>query len=264
MTPHDVFRKIWDDVADHWDQQVGEGNDFQKLLIWPSIERMLQPAVGLVVLDACCGNGNFARRLSRLGCEVTAFDGSSRMIELATARTHKGDGTIEFKVADACDEAAVLSVAPEKTFDAIVCNMAVFDLPVLLPLLMASARLLKPGGSLIVSSGHPSFFTNESVKWATQDDGQGEAVQTFGCLVTRYLADWAHESRGILGQPRPHMLWHRSLSTLLREFFLAGFVMNACEEPAFPVDTRLRSPFSWARRHDIPPVIVMKFQSQPE
>lgn len=255
-------RQTWDIIAPAWDESVGDGSDFQKLLVFPTTDAFLQPGPGQRILDVCCGNGNYTRRLGRNGCEVVAFDGSAKMIELARARTRPEHGQIAYAVADACDEAS-LNQLTGPAFDAVVCSMAMMDLPTLDPLLRFVRRVLKPGSPFVFSVGHPAFHTNEPLKFATQSDGgedDGAAAQTFGLLVTRYLTDWPHPSRGLLTQPVPNMLYHRPLSGLLRACFSAGFTLDALEEPAFPPDTRLRSPFSWARRPDLPPVLICRLR----
>lgn len=253
-------REDWDLIAPTWDEQVAEGNDFQKILIVPATDRLLSPAPGMRVLDACCGNGNYARKLARNGCRVLAFDGSKVMIDLARKRTPP-DLDVTYAVADACDDAALASVIGTGKLDAAVCSMALMDLPVLAPLLRAVRAALGPDAPFVFSVGHPAFHTNESLKWATQDDGQGTPTQTFGCLVTRYATDWPHPSRGLLTQPVPHQLYHRSISSLLSHCFAAGFKLDGLEEPAFPADTRMRSPFAWSRRPEIPPAMVVRLRA---
>lgn len=258
-TEHDLAD--WEAIADHWDQQTGDGTDFQKLLVFPATDRLLEARPGEVVLDACCGNGNYARRLGERGCRVIAFDGSRRMIHHAQRRHRPGHGDVTYHVADACDAAAVRALSGGQSIDAAVCCMALMDLPVLEPLLRAVRGCLKPGGRFVYSVAHPAFHSNEPLKWAVQDDGgvqDGKPVQTFGLLVTRYLTPWPHPSRGLLGQPRPHPMYHRPLRDLLGACFAAGFVVTGLDEPAFPPDTRLRSPFSWARRPELPPVLVVR------
>lgn len=253
-------REIWDRIAPHWDEQVGEGNVFQTDLVMPATDRLLKPRAGQRVLDACCGNGNYARRLGRLGCRVVAFDGSPTLIDRAKGRTREADGDVTFYVADACDESAIIALAEPASFDAVACSFALMDLPTIDPLLQAAATLLVPAGRFIWSIGHPAFHTNEATPIARQSQGEGAAVQTFGVEVTRYAADWPHRSRGILGQPESHWIYHRSLSTLLESCFRAGFVVDGMAEPTFAPDARARSPFSWARRPDLPPAIVVSLR----
>lgn len=258
-------RLDWDEIAEHWDEAIGEGNDFQKTLIIPATDRLLGRWIGpgSVVLDACCGNGNYSRRLGRNGCRVVAFDGSAKLIELARRRQRPEHGDVTYHVQDACSEAGLMTLLGEQTLDAAVCSMAMMDLPVLEPLLRAVRRAVRPEGAFVFSVGHPCFHSNESLKTATQSDGGdngGEPYQTFGCLVTRYLTDWPHPSRGLLDQPKPHWMWHRPISALLGSCFNAGWTVDGLVEPAFPIDTRLRSPFTWARRPEIPPAMVVRLR----
>ncbi len=249
---------IWNKIAGHWDEQVGEGNDFQKQLVMPATTVLLDPKEGERVLDACCGNGNYARRLGRLGCDVVAFDGAPIFIERARSRTNASDGSIRYEVVDACDGNAIVAIAPQASFDAAVCSFAVMDLPTISPMFKAVKTLLKPTGRFVFSLGHPAFHTNESQMIARQNHGEGEPTQSFGVEVIRYASDWPHRSRGLLNQPEAHWIYHRSISTLLRECFAAGFVVDGMEEPTFEPDTRARSPFAWARRTEIPPAMVIR------
>ena len=253
--------EIWNRIADFWDEKVGEGNDFQKQLVMPATDRLLDPKPGERILDACCGNGNYSRRLGRLGCDVVAFDGAAKFIDLCRERTQKSDGSISYHLADACDESAVCAIAPPASFDAAVCSFAIMDMPSIAPLFRAIKVMLKPTGRFVFSLGHPSFHTNESQMTARQDQGEGEPTQSFGVEVTRYASDWPHKSRGILGQPEPHWIYHRSLSTIMRDCFGSGFVVDGMEEPTFKPDTRARSLFAWARRSEVPPAIVIRVRS---
>ncbi|HQY89188.1 MAG TPA: class I SAM-dependent methyltransferase, partial [Tepidisphaeraceae bacterium] len=210
--------------------------------------------------DACCGNGSYSRKLGRVGCEVVAFDGSKIFIEIAMQKTRPADGRIEFRHLDACDRTQLESLGKTESFDAIVCTMAMMDLPEIDTLLSVGRRLITQTGRFVFSVGHPCFHTNESIKLATQDECEGQSRQDFGCLVMRYISDWEHNSRGLLEQPVPHKMYHRSISTILTSCFRHGFVVDGMEEPAFPPDTRLRSPFSWARRPEIPPVMVIRLR----
>ena len=81
---HEVTR-IWDRNADFWDEKMGEGNAFHKLLIEPAQLRLLNLKGGEVILDIACGNGQFARKMADLGAKVVAVDASGKMIDKATA-----------------------------------------------------------------------------------------------------------------------------------------------------------------------------------
>jgi len=97
-----------------WDDQIGDGNDFQTLLIEPPTERLLDVPAGDTILDAACGAGRFARRMAELGAR-------------ARERT-SSDAAVEYHVVDAANAEAVLSPG-SKRFNKAVCTMAIMDMP---------------------------------------------------------------------------------------------------------------------------------------
>ena len=62
------------------------GNDFQRLLVAPASERLLNLQPGETVLEIACGNGVFTRRMAQLGVHVIATDFSEQFLEHARAR----------------------------------------------------------------------------------------------------------------------------------------------------------------------------------
>jgi 2-polyprenyl-6-hydroxyphenyl methylase/3-demethylubiquinone-9 3-methyltransferase len=107
-----------------------------------------RPFEGLRLLDIGCGGGLLSEPMARLGFEVVAVDASERNI--ATASTHAGEQglSIDFR----CSTAEALLEAGEPAFD-IILNMEVIE-HVADPgeYLRSCARLLKPGGLMIVAT----------------------------------------------------------------------------------------------------------------
>src|ERR1700724_3085946 len=50
-------RSIWDQNASFWDDRMGDGNDFQRILIGPASERLLNLQPGETLLETACANG---------------------------------------------------------------------------------------------------------------------------------------------------------------------------------------------------------------
>jgi 2-polyprenyl-3-methyl-5-hydroxy-6-metoxy-1,4-benzoquinol methylase len=150
-------REIWDANAEAWDARIGGGGGWQTTLMAPVIERMLDLRTGERVLDIACGNGILARRLAQLGATVVASDFSPRLIELAQRRTAENADRIQYHVADATDEAALLRLAEPggEAFDAAVCSNALMDMPLITPLFRAVRQMVRPGGRLVFSVMHP-------------------------------------------------------------------------------------------------------------
>ncbi len=256
-------REAWEANAAYWDARIGKGNDFVNVLIWPATERLLAAQPCERVLDAACGNGLYARKLAALGAEVVAFDFSAELIALARARAVDAEwaGSIAYHVLDATDEAALLTLGVGN-FDAAICQMALFDMAEIDPLMRAVAQLLKPGGRFIFSVMHPCFNNMHTVHFAEQADHEGVIVTTYGVKVTGYLSSSIERGAGIRNQPQPQLYFHRPLQTLLGAAFDAGFVLDALVEPGFPPEHDSgREGLSWGGNlSEIPPVLVARMR----
>jgi 2-polyprenyl-3-methyl-5-hydroxy-6-metoxy-1,4-benzoquinol methylase len=248
-------RRAWNSNAEFWNQRMAEGNDFFNLLIWPPVATLLKPVAGERLLDAACGNGVTSRRLAQAGANVTAFDFSDSMIDLAKKRGNHP--SIDYRVVDATDYEALLALGIA-TFDGALCNMALFDVADIAPLMRALPSLLRPNGRFVFSVVHPCFNNPSSVQMGELEDRAGTLVTTYSVKISRYLTPHTQDGLAMPGQPMPHPYFHRSLSALLAPAFQAGFVLDALEERAFPTDYAGGStPLSWnGHFSEIPPVMV--------
>lgn len=259
-TFNQAVRDIWNTNAAFWDEKMGEGNTFQRILIGPSAERLLDLQTGELVLEVGCGNGVFARRMAHLGANVVATDFSEKFIELAQARTVENAERIEYRVLDATDEAQLLALGTQR-FDAIVCNMAMMDMATIEPLTHAISKLLKPTGRFVFAIMHPCFNTSGTTLMAEEDlDG----TVTYSIKVSQYLHMQPKKGIGIIGQPEAHYYFHRPLHILLGTCFRAGLVMDGIEEPALnhPQDGSApgKTGISWSSYTQIPPVLVVRMR----
>ena len=259
----DENRRIWDANARWWDDAIGDGNDFQTLLIEPATERLLDVVQGDTILDAGCGAGRFARRMAQLGARVVAFDYSAAFIARARERTPR-DAAIEYHVLDAANPAALSSLGSTR-FTKAVCTMALMDMPEIGPLFAALPRMLMPGGAFVFSVTHPCFHSAAIQRFAEIDDEHGgrHAVRT-GVKVSSYLSPSARKTEGIVGQPEPHWFFHRPLSVLFRCGFEAGFAVDGIEEPGLPAVERPRAQARWSEMPEIPPILVVRMRRATE
>src|SRR3712207_5574613 len=83
----ETTQAIWERKAAYWDERMGEGNAFTRVLVAPATERLLALQAGETVLDVACGNGVISRRLAALGATVVATDFSGTFLERARARS---------------------------------------------------------------------------------------------------------------------------------------------------------------------------------
>ena len=107
-----------------------------------------RPFEGLRLLDIGCGGGLLAEPMTRLGFQVTGVDASARNIGTAGAHAAQMGLAIDYR----CTTAEDLLAAGEPAFD-VILNMEVVE-HVADPgeYLRSCARLLQPGGLMIVAT----------------------------------------------------------------------------------------------------------------
>ena len=147
-----------------------------------------------VALDAACGTGRFAEFLARRGHQVIGVDSSPDM--LAHARRRVPDG--EFHLAE-LDRLPL----PDDSADVIVCALALVHVPRLQPVLAEFARVLRPGGDLVISDVHHELVTRGSVI----------------------------KARGPGGKPCLAATYRHQLGDYLRAALSLGLQVRGCEEP---------------------------------
>lgn len=258
---NEEIRTAWNRNAAFWDERMGEGNDFVEALIWPATERLLQLRAGERVLDIACGNGLTSRRLAALGAKVVAFDFAEEMIIHARKRTTQHKEHIHYAVLDATDESALLAL-DENQFDAAICNMALFDMAEIDPLLQTLPRLLRPGGRFVFSVIHPCFNNPYMALVAEKEDRAGDIVTHYSVKILGYITPSMAHGVAIPGQPQAQLYFHRPLQVLLGAGFKAGFVLDGLEERAFPPDHPPgKNLLGWgANFSEIPPVLVARLR----
>jgi ubiquinone/menaquinone biosynthesis C-methylase UbiE len=99
-----------------------------------------------LALDAACGTGRHSRHLADRGFEVIGVDANRTMLALAEAKVPRGD----FRVGDL----AGLPV-DDAVIDVVVCSLALTHVAELGPVFAEFARVVRPGGTVIVSDVHP-------------------------------------------------------------------------------------------------------------
>jgi SAM-dependent methyltransferase len=196
-----------------------------------------------------------------LGAEVVAFDFAAEMVARARQRTAEHADRIAYHVVDATDEAALRALG-EGRFDAAVCQMALFDMAEIDPLLRALARLLRPGGRFLFSVMHPCFNSPHMAHMAEMQDREGQVSTLYSVKVFGYLTPSLARGAAIVGQPQPQVYFHRPLQVLFGAAFDAGFVLDALEERAFPPDHPPgRRPLAWGGNYsEIPPVLMARLR----
>jgi len=260
---HEETRAIWDQNATFWDDKMGEeGNDFQRILVNPASERLLNLQPGETVLEIACGNGVFARRLIQLGARVVATDFSAQLLERARARMPEQADRIEYRLVDATCEDQIVALGTQR-FDAAVCNQAIMDMTEIDSLMRGIRQVVKPGGRFVFSLCHPCFNYTGMTSCVEESTVDGEIVTTYSVKITKYLHNGPQKGIGIIGQPVSQYYFDRPLHVLFNACFRAGLLLDGLEEPSFnsPHDgSQLGRAFSWKNYPEIPPVLVARLR----
>jgi ubiquinone/menaquinone biosynthesis C-methylase UbiE len=145
-------------------------------------------------LDAACGTGRHARRLVELGHEVSGIDLTSEMLDRARANVPQAS----FALADLRE----LPFA-DASFTVAVCGLALAHLPSLDGAVGELARVLAPGGRLIVSVLHPfQALLGWHAPFSGADGSRG-FVREHPHLHADYLAAFAKGGLEVTGCVEP-------------------------------------------------------------
>jgi 2-polyprenyl-6-hydroxyphenyl methylase/3-demethylubiquinone-9 3-methyltransferase len=108
----------------------------------------VRPLSGARVLDVGCGGGILSEALARGGAQVLGIDLSRAVLDVAELHALEGKLAIEYQ-AIAAEEIASQRPA---AFDMVTCMEMLEHVPDPAAALQALARLVKPGGDVIVST----------------------------------------------------------------------------------------------------------------
>jgi ubiquinone/menaquinone biosynthesis C-methylase UbiE len=114
------------------------------------VHDMLSALAPGMALDAACGTGRHSRHLADRGFDVIGVDVNRSMLALAEAKIPGGD----FRIGDV----TALPV-DDDTVDVVVCSLALTHVAALRQALGEFARVVRPGGTVIVSDIHPQFVS---------------------------------------------------------------------------------------------------------
>jgi ubiquinone/menaquinone biosynthesis C-methylase UbiE len=164
----------------------------------PIVHGILAELPAGTALDAACGTGRHAAKLSELGHAVIGVDTTEALLDVARN-----------KVPDAEFRRGRLEDLPvdDDSVDVITCALALTHVPDLAPVMLEFARVLRPGGTAVLSDMHP-----------------------FNTMTGGGLAGWAADvTKGI---PYVANLVHQ-VSDYTNAFAAAGLSSVACIEPRF-------------------------------
>lgn len=129
-------------------------------------------------LDAACGTGRLTSLLARRGHRVVGVDGSTEMLALAR-RKEPGREFLLGRL----DRLPV----GDSTADLVTCALALTHVPKLGPVMAEFARVLRPGGHLVISDIHPDSVARGVVPPVRLTGGEPGRVVTYRHRIGDYL-----------------------------------------------------------------------------
>jgi ubiquinone/menaquinone biosynthesis C-methylase UbiE len=162
----------------------------------PEVKRVVDMLPPGVALDAACGTGRYAGLLAARGHRVIGVDSSPDMLTRARERVPRGeflDGDLHrLPVADG-------------HVDLVVCGLALTHVPALEPVMAEFARVLRPGGHLVIADIHPEAVLRGSIPAVRGPDGRPARVVTHRHLIGDYLRAALSVGLRVLGCAEPRM-----------------------------------------------------------
>ncbi len=217
----------WEASAAAWIASVGEDGDFgRRYVLDPVMVRLALASRPKTMLDVGCGEGRFCRMLAKHGVAATGIDPTRALI--AEARRRDPAGT--YIEADAAklpfDDGA---------FDLVVSYLSLIDIPDAAAAISEMARVLKPGGRLLIanSTAMNTAGDSEGLGWARDADGAKTHFRIDNYLQER--AQWI-EWKGIR-----ILNHHRPLSTYMRLLLEQGLRLTFFDEPRPSADAPARA-----------------------
>jgi hypothetical protein len=141
--------------------------------------------------------------------------------------------------------------------------MALMDMANIEPLAAELPRLLSQDGRFVFCVLHPCFNGTGARRVVEEQDDQGALVERAGVFVYRYLTSTKTKGFAIAGQPQPQLYFERPISALFQPFLKAGMVIEALEEPTFPLSVPSNRPMSPIRFREIPFLLAARMVPKP-
>src|SRR4051794_13135511 len=208
----------YDEIAEWYDAWLGDrsmrGDPF-----FPAAEALMGDVRGRRICDLACGQGRVARYLAEQGARIVGVDISARLLEIARRHEAARPLGIEYRQADA----QTLDGFEDRSFDGVVCHMALMDIADLHATLRAVVRILRPGGWFVFTTLHPCFNPAPSGELMTP---QGIVRTVSGYFTEGY---WRSDAR--TGPPGKVGAHHRTLSTYVNGLIAAGLTIEGISEP---------------------------------
>ena len=206
----------WQSSADAWIEEMGDEGDFGRRYILDPfmLPRALRNSPQ-TALDVGCGEGRFCRMLQQHGVHTTGIDPTPSLI--TAARASDPTGTY-------IQAAAEHLPFPDSSFPLVISYLTLIDIPDIRAAIPEMARVLKPGGRLLIANLTSFNTAGGETGWIKDEHGARRHYPIDNYLDERSM--WI-EYRGI--RVVNH---HRPMSVYLRALLATGLKLTCFDEPS--------------------------------
>ncbi len=215
-----ISKTSWGNEAQWYSDHLEAGDTYHAKVVLPNLLRVVDPKLGMKILEIGCGEGFFSRALAHTGALVTASDISPELIELAK----KKGGKLTYRVSPA---ESLDWVAPHSQ-EVVVAVLTLQNMEHIEKVFDGVARSLVPGGRFYMVLNHPTFRIPKVTSW-----GYDAATLTQYRRVDAYLTPRREKidmHPGKKGSASVTYSYHRSLQDYMKALRHTGFAITRLEE----------------------------------
>ena len=203
----------WAGSAGAWVEFVDGADPNRTYVLDPVMNAKTADVAGLRVLDVGCGEGRFCRALSERGAAPVGIDPTPALLDVARTRHPEGE-YVE------CGAEAM--PFEDGAFEVVVSYVSLCDIPDYRAAIAEQARVLKPGGRMVVAL-HNAFVTTSPTGWLKDEGGRKTVFP-----VDNYTFESGSKVawRGI-----EVVNYHRPMAAYMSAFLKEGLRLVSYEEP---------------------------------
>lgn len=151
----DSSTSSWGKLGREW-LELAQTGESRMHFIMPYMLQIMRDVEGKRILDLGCGDGGYARELTKRNARVVAVDCSKSSIDYCIELALRCGMDIEHHIRNSND----LYGLEADSFDIVLCSMMLMDCEDLEGTLSEVFRVLKSNGKVFASVLHPCFSGN--------------------------------------------------------------------------------------------------------
>lgn len=221
----------WGGVAEWYDDMLEQNPDsYQKNVLMPNLIRIVEPKVGMTILDVACGQGYFSRAFANNGARVVASDISRELVEKAqkhdAGKSQSPTSSVEYHVAPSDN----LSFTENNSVDVVTIILALQNIENFQGTFAEASRVLKPGGKIVFVINHPAFRIPQRSDWGWDDKSASQYRR-----LDAYMSDAKIDIDMTPGErdakkKKSTVSFHRPLQVYFKHLNKSGLAVTRLEE----------------------------------